>query len=87
MKPLRHITRPLPGLTTAEREALYRLLNGEEGTSNQRGGIRRIIKNLVQPESKDIPMAVIFKKIEIAAIPARTCVESEALNQLQALFK
>lgn len=79
----RHMTQPLPGLTVEEREALFRLLNGDEGTTNQRGGIRRILTNLVRPAPLSVPCSVVFKRLEAQTVTLRAQTEAQAKLKIQ----
>lgn len=78
-----HMTQPLPGLTVEEREALFRLLNGDEGTTNQRGGIRRILSNLVRPAPLSVPCSTIYAKLQAQTAPLRLLLETTAKSHAQ----
>jgi hypothetical protein len=64
MKHLEHFRRPSihPDLTPEECDALIDLLSKKKGTTNQRGGIHRILADLV--ETKPVPTALPAKRVQ-----------------------
>jgi hypothetical protein len=67
-KPYSHLIAPridIQTLTPAQKKALQDLLSGNIGTTNQRGGIHRILSNLVKETgAKDITSKAMFDALD-----------------------